>query len=64
MASQEIIIIFRCITEASEILAQHYNDIRAFLPSLTDELQLVEASLTSFIIASNNDLFLLYCQRQ
>jgi hypothetical protein len=61
---QEAVQIFRSIPESSQVFAQHNDDVRADFLCFADELQLVQASTASFIIAGYNDLFLLDRQRQ
>ena len=61
---QEAVQIFRSIPESRQVFAYHNDDVRAHFLCFADELQLVQASTTSFIIAGYNDLFLLDRQRQ
>ncbi len=64
IASQEIVVVFGSISEARQILAEHYDNLRAHLPGLLDRLQLVQASAAGFIVARDNDVLLLYCEWQ
>ena len=61
---QEAVQIFRSISESSQVFAYHNDDVRADFLCFADELQLVQASTASFIVAGYNDLFLLDRQRQ
>lgn len=64
VASQKIIIIFRCIAEAGQIFAKDQYHIGTHFLGFVHKLQLVKASSSSFIVAGDNDLLLLYSERQ
>ena len=60
IASQKVIIVLGCITEACQVLTEDDNHVRALLSSVSHKLQLIETPSASFVIASHDDLFLLY----
>ena len=60
IASQKVIIVLGCITEACQVLAEDDDHVRALLSSFSHKLQLIETSSAGFVIASHNDLFLLH----
>ena len=59
-ASQKVIIVLGCITEACQVLTEDDDHVRTLLSSLSHKLQLIETPSAGFVIASHNDLFLLY----
>ena len=60
IASQKVIIVLGCITEACQVLTEDDDHVRALLSSFSHKLQLIETPSAGFVIASHNDLFLLY----
>lgn len=60
IASQKIIIVLGCITEARQVLTEDDDHVRALLSSFSHKLQLMETPSAGFVIASHNDLFLLH----
>ena len=60
IASQEIVIVLGCITEACQVLTEDDDHVRTLLPSFSHKLQLIETSSAGFVIASHDYLLLLY----
>lgn len=60
VASQKIIIVLGCITEACQVLTEDNDHVRTLLTSFSHKLQLIETSSAGFVIASHDYLFLLH----
>ena len=60
VASQKVIIVLGCITEACQVLTEDDDHVRALPSSFSHKLQLIETPSAGFVIASHDDLFLLY----
>lgn len=60
IASQKVIIVLGCITEACQVLTEDDDHVRALLPSFSHKLQLMETLSAGFVIASHDYLLLLY----
>ena len=60
IASQKVIVVLGCITEACQVLTEDDNHVRALLSSFSHKLQLIETPSAGFVIASHDYLLLLY----
>lgn len=58
--SEKVIILLGRIPEPVQVLPKHDNGVRAFLPCLSDFLELVEPMTTCYIVAGDNYMFLLH----
>jgi hypothetical protein len=61
-AADEVVDFFRCIPKFGQIFTQNYDDFGTDALGIFDELQFVQATPSSLIVAGNNNLFLLHCQ--
>ena len=64
MLSKELIIILGSISKACEIFAQGDDEVGTCLLCLANELQLIQTPFPCFVVASDDDLFLLDSKRQ
>lgn len=56
----KVVQLFAGVAEPTDILAQLYNYIWTYASGVPDELQLVQPSPASLVVACYNNLFLLY----
>lgn len=60
VASQKVMIILGCITEACQVFTEDDDHVRALLSSFSHQLQLIETPSAGFVIAGHDYLLLLY----